>query len=214
MFFQRNFNMRELPMGHDRVIFSEMMTHPALFTHRSPQKIALINPQNDDILREILKHPTVKTVHLVQENLLTELNDPRIHTQAFIHLEPETFDVVIHVNKILFDPLPNYFKLLKKEGLLVQQSNSFFELELMKEHMQHLKNNGFSDFNLLHFPQSTGLQSAIMAIKQGDFKRVSEKIIYNKSFSTNYYNFDIHKAAMVLPEFIRKEDLISAENCQ
>lgn len=192
-------------MDHDRIIFNEMMTHPVLFTHHSPQKIALINPQNDGILHEILKHPTIKAVSLVQELPFTGLDDSRIYVEAFKCLKPQTFDIVIHAHDVNFNSLSDYFKLLKNEGLLMQLSHSFFKMELMKEQIRQLKSNGFDDFKHFHFPQSIGCQSAIMAIKHGSFKRLSEKNIYNKSFSTNYYNFDIHQAAMVLPEFIRKE---------
>ena len=32
-----------------------------------------------------------------------------------------------------------------------------------------------------------------------------EKDIFNKSFSTRFYNLDVHKAAFALPEFMRIE---------
>lgn len=197
---------------HDQIIFNEMMVHPALFTHPSPQKIALLNMKNNDILREVLKHPSVKAVHLVYETPCEELRDSRIYIESLKSLMPETFDVVIHAHEITISLLADYFKLLKEGGLFVQQSNSFFKVELMKNEVCQLKNNGFNDYNIFHFPQSSGLQSVMIAIKQGNFKRLSEKIIYNKPFSTQYYNFDIHKAAMALPEFIRKENLHERES--
>ena len=44
-----------------------------------------------------------------------------------------------------------------------------------------------------------------MATKRAAFKRVREKEIFNRPFTTRYYNYDVHKAALVLPEFMRSE---------
>jgi hypothetical protein len=44
----------------------------------------------------------------------------------------------------------------------------------------------------------------MMATKCPIFPRIREKDIYNKTFVTRYYNFDTHKAACVLPEFVKE----------
>jgi spermidine synthase len=71
---------------------------------------------------------------------------------------------------------------------------------------QSLKDSGFDDLHVLHFPQPTqplGSCTAILANRQGAFKRIREKDIFNKAFTTRYYNFDMHRAAMALPPFTR-----------
>jgi len=57
----------------------------------------------------------------------------------------------------------------------------------------------------MNFAVPSGSRTAIMAIKTGTFKRIREKDIYNKPFATKFYNFDMHKAALALPEFVREE---------
>ncbi len=172
-------------------IFNEMMAHPALFTHRKPEKVALIGDTVGGILQEIQKHSS----HI----------DIKINSTEFT---PDLFDVIIATLKPTPSDLINYFKALKSEGILVMTTTSPFELEKLKAHYAELHSLGFHDAHLITFPQpneSSGWCAAFMAIKSSPFKRVKEQDIHNRSFATQYYNFDIHKASMVLPEFMRQE---------
>lgn len=44
-----------------------------------------------------------------------------------------------------------------------------------------------------------------MARKGGDLSGFRERGALSKSFKTRYYNADIHKAALAMPEFMREE---------
>ena len=73
---------------------------------------------------------------------------------------------------------------------------------------QSILSAGFFDVLPLHFPEpgfTSGWRAAMMAMKQGTIKRPREKDIFNKAFTTRYYNLDVHRAAFALPEFMRKE---------
>ena len=48
----------------DEFVYHEMISHPILFSHPSPQKILIIGGGDGGVLREVLKHP-VKEVYLV-----------------------------------------------------------------------------------------------------------------------------------------------------
>ncbi|HEX2549258.1 MAG TPA: polyamine aminopropyltransferase, partial [Gammaproteobacteria bacterium] len=103
--------------------------------------------------------------------------------------------------------LKNYYPLLQTNGILIQKSVSPFEIATLQHLIQDLKSVGFTECQILNFPQpslDSGWRTAVMAMKQGVFKRLREKNIFNKTFKTHYYNFDVHQASLVLPEFMRE----------
>jgi spermidine synthase len=72
---------------------------------------------------------------------------------------------------------------------------------------QHLKNAGFAAVRTIPFPQPaypTGWWSCTMARKAADLSGFRERGAQSKPFPTRYYNVDIHRASMVLPEFMRE----------
>jgi spermidine synthase len=50
----------------DEHIYNEMITHPAMVTHAKPQKVCVIGGGDGGVLREVLKHPAVKSVTVVE----------------------------------------------------------------------------------------------------------------------------------------------------
>lgn len=212
----------------DSFISHEMLSHPALFAHAHPQKIAILGNGECGILKEVLKHSNIKEVWQIEKDqritqlaekyfpMLCEGNhDPRVHFHFgngadWLAQHEAYFDVLIvtpttHLTTELFQ---QYIKALRDDGILLQQSTSPFQLETLKSTLQHIKAAGFHDIHCLTFTQPTLLsswRSAFMAKKYGVFKRIREKDIFNKTFATRYYNLDVHKAALVLPEFMREE---------
>ena len=45
--------------ARDNFIYHEMMTHPVLFTHPAPERVAIIGGGDCGTLREVLRHPEV-----------------------------------------------------------------------------------------------------------------------------------------------------------
>lgn len=200
---------------HAHTIFPEMMTHPVLFTHSHPKTMMILGDDDQHILREVLKHSNVLKIHHEQPNN-DPLNDKRVHfyekTSAtwFTALNPHAIDIIINATDPNQGEIKGLFDLLNHDGILIQQSVSPFEMNPLKSLITLLRQTGFSDLQLLNFPQpnyATGWRSIVMALKNGIFKRLREKVIYNKPFKTHYYNFDVHKAAAVLPEFMRHDKL-------
>ncbi|MBD3241848.1 MAG: hypothetical protein GF331_14765, partial [Chitinivibrionales bacterium] len=94
--------------------YHEPMVHPALCCHPRPADILVIGGGDGGILREVLKHRTVRSVTFVEldekvvefsRKYLSSLNkgafdDPRVETvfsdgRAFVEQNPKRFDVVI-----------------------------------------------------------------------------------------------------------------------
>jgi spermidine synthase len=190
------------------VIFSEMMSHPVLFSHHNPKTVSIIDDENDAILCEVLKHTRLMEIQLIKKNNhKNAYQDPRIKSYDSAHGIPSSSDIIITLSESTPELLSHYFNQLTQYGILIQVSASPFDIQPLKTLVMQLKNTGFCDIQTLHFPQPTypsGWRLAMLALKQGVFKRVREKDIFNKSFKTHYYNFDIHCASLVLPEFMRE----------
>lgn len=211
--------MSESFTEYDNFIHQEMLVHTALFTHQKAVNIAIIgNHHIEGILAEVLKHASVRAVWQISPTAVaSHSQDPRFQIYAGTQMDwlasvkPESFDVIIIPEKTT--PLPpmiyqQYLNTLQSDGILIQQCESLFNLLHLKVIFQAMKSAGFNDTQIVHFPQPSfpsGWFAATMAHKQGLFKRLREKEIYNKPFITRYYNFDVHKAALVLPEFMREE---------
>ncbi len=99
-------------------------------------------------------------------------------------------------------------KALRHGGLLVQQSESpLAHLDLIKSMRGAMRTAGFDALRTLPFPQPcypTGWWSCTMARKGGDLSGFRERGAATKGFATRYYNADIHRAALALPEFMRQ----------
>lgn len=96
---------------------------------------------------------------------------------------------------------------LSKNGLLVQQSESLlFHMDILQTMYQSMQMAGFLLPQTLFFPQCSypsGWWSATMAGKSEPFV-FREKAARNKEFDSNYYNAEIHRAALTQPEFFKK----------
>jgi spermidine synthase len=194
---------------NDAAIYQEMLIHPAIFSHFFPQKIAIIGDVNCHLLEEALKHETLTEIWEITPYLSQE--PPK---QANIHyydnlptLPADHFDIIVTTENYSEDAMPGLFNALLSDGVLVQLGDSPFNVASLRAMQIHLQLIGFRDVHILSFPQpsySTGWRAAIMAKKNSIFKRVREKAIFNKNFSTQYYNLDVHKGSLVIPEFMRE----------
>ena len=99
-------------------------------------------------------------------------------------------------------------KALKASGILVQQSESpLLHLDLIKQMRAAMHLAGFQAVKTLTFPQPlypSGWWSCTMARKGADLSGFRERGAATKQFPTRYYNVDVHKAALALPEFMRE----------
>lgn len=99
---------------------------------------------------------------------------------------------------------------LKPEGLLVQQSESplLHSSSIIKKIHEDMAQAGFHQCHTLPFPQPvypTGWWSCTMASPLGSVTNFREQDAGNKAFETQYYNLGIHKGALALPEFMKRD---------
>lgn len=102
----------------------------------------------------------------------------------------------------------NCFKTLRDGGIIVAQSESpLFDLELLQEIHGGLYGAGFDSVQALPFPQCTypsGWWSATLAGKNIDVTTFDATDSRAGNFPTRYYNPDLHRGALALPQFMRQ----------
>jgi spermidine synthase len=209
--------MADSLLDQDTLIYREMMTHIPLFAHRNPKTIAILDDHDRGMTEEILKHPSVTTVWQTGVKTNNKHTDSRMQHFAdnmneFLLQAPKNSLDVLIIGSTTKTDFNHCIKALHNEGIYIQLCESFFDLLALKNIQQQLQSAGFSDILPLNFPQShfvLGSRAAVMAIKEGTIKCPRERDIFNKPFTTKYYNFDMHKAAFALPEFMR-EALVTA----
>ena len=131
--------------------------------------------------------------------------------------EPESVDLVIVDSTDPVGPAAGLFgagfyaschRALRASGILVQQSESpLVHLDLIKAMRAAMRFADFTSVRTLTFPQPiypTGWWSCTMARKGADLSGFGERGAAAKQFATRYYNVDIHRAALALPEFMRE----------
>ncbi len=134
----------------DEAIYHEMMVHVPLLTHDKPQTVLIIGGGDGGILREVLKHPTIERIALVEidqsvidlsKQYLPHISDgafdnPRASVviqdaSIFVKECKETFDIIICDSTDPVGPGAVLFtrefygdckKLLNKSGIFVNQN--------------------------------------------------------------------------------------------
>lgn len=169
--------------SRDNFIYHEMMSHPALFTHPSPERVLIIGGGDCGTLREVLKHPEVQIaqqvdiderVTRVSEQYFPELcesnHDPRAELAFTDGIEwvrkaqAGSYDVIIvdstdpvGPGEVLFTTefFQHCRRALGDRGIFVQQSESplIHFQSIIQPMRRRLVEAGFSRTQTLHFPQ-------------------------------------------------------------
>ena len=151
-------------------------------------------------------------------------NDPRVTLlfddgiKYMREAAPESLDVVIVDSTDPIGPgeglfnrafYQSCFDALKPGGILVQQSESpLIHLELLNAMREAMKDAGFAALQTLNFPQMvypSGWWTCTLARKGQPFDGFRREDADNADFPTEYYNADIHQAAMAWPNFMRRK---------
>lgn len=166
----------------DNFLYHEMMTHPALFSHRNPQHVVIIGGGDCGTLREVLKHQSVQTAVQIdideQVTRLSEIYFPELCKNnadsraqllfadglAWIKSAADNSIDLIIIDSTdpigpaegLFGPgfVQQCFRVLREGGLMVQQSESpLIHQDLIKGIRSNMRDAGFNDMRTLGFPQ-------------------------------------------------------------
>ncbi len=139
----------------DEYIYHESLIHPAMVLHPHPQRIMIVGGGEGSVIREILKHPSVKKVVMVDiDQEVVELcekylpswsdgaiRDPRVElifmdARQYLEQTGDTFDIIFSDLTEPIDDGPSYLLFTKEffeivhnrlaeEGIMALQSGSF-----------------------------------------------------------------------------------------
>lgn len=167
----------------DNFLYHEMMSHPALFTHKDPKKVVIIGGGDCGTLKEVLKHPGVEEAWQIDiDELVTRLSeryfpelctsneDPRANLffgdgiKWMADAVPDSIDVIIVDSTDPVGPAEglfavdfyrNCFLALKPGGIIVQQSESplLHASTIIKDVHHDMRAAGFDEVKTLPFPQ-------------------------------------------------------------
>ena len=169
--------------SRDNFLYHEMMSHPVLYTHPDPRDVLIIGGGDCGTLREVLRHPEVRTAMQVEidervtrlaEQYFPELcesnDDPRATLyfgdgiQWLRDAAADSLDVIIVDSTDPIGPAEGLFsepfyrdclRALRPGGLVVQQSESpLLHMKILREMYAAMGNAGFADIKTLQFPQT------------------------------------------------------------
>ncbi len=215
----------------DEFIYHEMLVHPAMTTHPSPQKALVIGGGDGGSVREILKHPALQKVVLAEldpqvieasRRFLPELSSGLDHPKLditigdgkeFLKKTRGEFDVIfvdspdpIGAAEGLFSP--DFYALvhraLKPDGIFAAQTESpFIHGPFLRGVLQAVK--GLfpqTHLYLAHIPTyQHGMWSFTLGSKVHDPR---EEGVTQPPPGLRYYNGEVRRGAFCLPAFVRE----------
>lgn len=215
----------------DEFVYHEMVAHVPLFTHPNPENVLVVGGGDGGVIREILKHPSVKKATLVDidgkvieyskkflPSIASGLEDARVEVivgDGFMHIaESENeFDVIMVDSTEPVGPAVNLFskgfyagisKALKEDGIFVAQSdNPWFTPDLIKQVQSDVKEIfPITKLYLANIPTyPSGLWSFTIGSKKYNPLEVPAERFHD--IETKYYTPELHNASFVLPKFVK-----------
>ncbi|OLO42237.1 spermidine synthase [Alkalihalophilus pseudofirmus] len=218
----------------DEFVYHEMVAHVPLFTHPNPENVLVVGGGDGGVIREVLKHPSVKKATLVEidgkvieysKQYLPEiagmLDDARVEVKVddgFMHIanSESEYDVIMVDSTEPVGPAVNLFtkgfyagisKALKEDGVFVAQTdNPWFTPELITNVQRDVKEIfPITRLYIANIPTyPSGLWTFTIGSKKHDPLAIEDSRFHD--IDTKYYTKDLHRAAFALPRFV--EDLI------
>lgn len=215
----------------DEFIYHEMLAHVPLAMHPRPERVLVVGGGDGGTVREVLKHPEVQHVRLVEidemvirvsrehlPELAGALDDPRVEIRIsdavqYLKEERDAYDVILIDSSDPVGPATGLFTegfygdvagALKPDGLMAAQSGSSFfsprQLSAIHRAMRR------------HFPSVHLYTASIPTYSAGPYgltlasRRPLERLepLRTPKLETRYYTPEIHRAAFVLPPFVRE----------
>lgn len=215
----------------DEFVYHEMVAHVPLFTHPNPENVLVVGGGDGGVIREILKHPSVKKATLVDidgkvieyskkflPSIASGLEDSRVEVivgDGFMHIAESNneFDVIMVDSTEPVGPAVNLFskgfyagisKALKEDGIFVAQSdNPWFKADLIKQVQSDV--GEIFPITKLYLANIPTYPSGLWAFTIGSKKYNPLEVPAERfhEIDTKYYTPELHNAAFVLPKFVK-----------
>jgi spermidine synthase len=217
----------------DEFVYHEMITHMPLCTHKNPKTVLVVGGGDGGAVREILKHSTIEKVVLCEidkevvdvskkflPTVSSQLENQKVEIVyedgfKFLDNHKNSFDIIITDSSDPVGPGVELFKekyfqkikeALKENGIMVSQSESpWFYSDTMNS-MTTAMGKVFENIQtyiamIPLYPSgfwTITFASDAYRLENFDLKK-SEEI----SKTCKYYNPEIHKSALALPNFAK-----------
>ncbi len=213
----------------DEFIYHEMMAHPPLVTQGNPREVLVIGGGDGGTVREVLRHPGVEKVTLVEidrevaeasraffPEVSSCLDHPRVELRwedgvAFLKDKEEAYDVIIIDSTEPVGPAKTLFsfdfyrrveKALKEGGVTAAQTESPFHNQgLVRTSWQYLEQL-FPVAAVYTAPIPSypgGLWSFALGSRYRDPREISPQEGEFLWGQCRYYTPEIHRSAFTLP---------------
>ncbi|CAB1130236.1 spermidine synthase; polyamine metabolism [Candidatus Hydrogenisulfobacillus filiaventi] len=219
----------------DEYVYHEMITHVPLTVHPHPRRVAVIGGGDGGTIREILKHPEVEEVHLVEidervveasrrffPRIAEKLDDPRVHLHftdgiAWVR-DARNFDVILVDSTDPVGPAEGLFTpafyaslaaALGPDGIATVQSESpFLQADLIRRIHTGMRASFAGVYlYLANVPTyPSGLWSFTLGSKGPDPGAARPG---PAGMATRYWSPEVQAAAFRLPVFV--QELVRAE---
>ncbi len=218
----------------DEFIYHEMLAHPGMVMHPNPERILIIGGGDGGTVREVLKHRSVKEVHLceIDEEVILvsekyfptiseKLRDPKVKIfiedgNSFIEEKKDFYDLIIMdssdpvgTSQVLFKK-EFYEKVknsLRKNGIMVAQTESpILQEEYFSKAFSEIR-KVFRNVGvyLAYIPTyPSGMWSFTIASDFVDIKDTSQNTARLKELKTKYFCDSIYACLFSLPKFIQE----------
>lgn len=216
----------------DEFAYHEMMTHVPLNAYGDPRSVLIVGGGDGGILREVLKHDSVKKVTMVEidDEIISAcrtflpsicknaFNDPRTNliigdAAEWIKTTTDVFDVIIVDRTDASGPGAVLYETqfyrdcksrMSKEGIFVAQMGGLFINEDHREDQLWRASQVWrkASFYLTVVPTYAGGFMTILWCADWNITTIQDDDIKNIP-NLQYYNTAIHKAAFALPTFCK-----------
>ncbi|MBS4008615.1 MAG: polyamine aminopropyltransferase [Clostridium sp.] len=213
----------------DEFVYHEMIVHIAMQAHPSPQNVLVIGGGDGGAIREVLKYHEVESATLVEideavievsKKYLPEiscaLSDRRVNVlvaDGIAHVKQSLgkYDVIVvdstdpvgpAVGLFAEEFYADIFKALKKDGILVAQTESpFFNRDLIES--VYARIGSVFPLTKLYLASVPTYPSGLWSFTVGS-KCYEPENCRQKPVNTKYYNFAVHQGAFCLPNFVKE----------
>lgn len=233
--------MVQLTIG-DEFTYHEMLAHVPLHTHPNPRDVLVIGGGDGGTVREVLRHPQVESVTLVEidrrvvevsREFLPEVScafgDPRLNMHfedgvAFLQQKKDEYDVILVDSP---EPIGQAGRLfsgefyqsigaaLRSDGLFAAQTESPFVNQELIQRVYNAISSCFPITRLYLTPVPTypsGMWSFTIGSKCYDPMLPPREC--GLAEQLRYYNAGVHQAAFQLPNFVQKLILQGGTLCE
>ncbi|TDQ38768.1 polyamine aminopropyltransferase [Aureibacillus halotolerans] len=214
----------------DEFVYHEMVAHVPMFTHPNPEHVLVVGGGDGGVIREVLKHPSVKKATLVEidgdvihyskqylPSIAGALDDEKVEVKVddgFMHIaqSESAYDVIMVDSTEPVGPAAKLFekgfyegisKALKADGIFVAQTdNPWFKADLIQQVVKDVKEIfPITRVYTANVPTyPSGLWTFTIGSKTQDPLQVRDERFH--AIESKYYTPALHKACFVLPRFV------------